>query len=384
MCVRHGAAVGLRAVLKRNSAAAGGRVCVSQAENESFKKAWIEDGLVRVIFLLGLDRFSDFLSETSVAPVRETVGQVLGTLLRFAPRTAIDSAFKPVLRLLKEDDWSARHGAMIALKYILAVRQDVVASLPREVLPAMMDGLRDSSDDVCAVAAAAVVPISRRLIELEKQENEGVLWKFISLLWERLETRDDLSAATEDCVTSIETFYSDKSVLFAKDTGLPDLTSLLPRVFALFTHPLESVRDAALRLVRVLWPQLNPVPSKTLLACLTELLRAAFVIKSSECDSTPHLDCYVWIINRNPELLGDVKVQLLDIIYGDALQTAPGGDVRLPSLGPSPFLWSESEPAAKRRKLTLGNNYVPVESECVMSYQLCSLLTRYAGALGES
>lgn len=52
--------------------------CVSLLQMEEFHQAWLEDLAVRLVCVLALDRFGDFVSDQVVAPVRETCAQALG------------------------------------------------------------------------------------------------------------------------------------------------------------------------------------------------------------------------------------------------------------------------------------------------------------------
>lgn len=45
---------------------------------EESHQAWLEDLAVRLVCVLALDRFGDFVSDQVVAPVRETCAQTLG------------------------------------------------------------------------------------------------------------------------------------------------------------------------------------------------------------------------------------------------------------------------------------------------------------------
>lgn len=48
---------------------------------EESHQAWLEDLAVRLVCVLALDRFGDFVSDQVVAPVRETCAQTLGELI---------------------------------------------------------------------------------------------------------------------------------------------------------------------------------------------------------------------------------------------------------------------------------------------------------------
>lgn len=58
-----------------------------------------------------------------VAPVRETCAQTLGVALRHMNETGVTMTVDVLLKLLKEDQWEARHGGLLGIKYALAVRQ---------------------------------------------------------------------------------------------------------------------------------------------------------------------------------------------------------------------------------------------------------------------
>lgn len=45
---------------------------------EELHQLWLEDVSLRLVCVLALDRFGDFVSDQVVAPVRETCSQVLG------------------------------------------------------------------------------------------------------------------------------------------------------------------------------------------------------------------------------------------------------------------------------------------------------------------
>lgn len=47
---------------------------------ETYRQRWLEDLAVRLFCVLALDRFSDFVGDQYVAPVRETCAQVLGVV----------------------------------------------------------------------------------------------------------------------------------------------------------------------------------------------------------------------------------------------------------------------------------------------------------------
>lgn len=89
---------------------------------EQAHQEWLEDLALRLVSVLALDRFGDFISDQVVAPVRETCSQCLGTVLSLMTDASVTSLLNILIRLLKEKSWEVRHGSLLALKYLFAVR----------------------------------------------------------------------------------------------------------------------------------------------------------------------------------------------------------------------------------------------------------------------
>lgn len=126
----------------------------------------VVDAALRLLCVLGLDRFGDFVSDQVVAPVRETCAQALGSLVLLMPANeekGVLGILKVLLKLLEHDEWEARHGSLLALKYLLAVRDDLLDQLLPSAFQAVMKGLADPVDDVGAAAASALIPVASSL-----------------------------------------------------------------------------------------------------------------------------------------------------------------------------------------------------------------------------
>lgn len=133
---RHGAAIGLREVIKVHGSGYGRVVGGSKAENELRNQKCLEDLAIRLLCVLCLDRFADFVGDQAVIPVRETCAQTLAAVMQKAsPELCLKVVNKGFLVLLshhaesKADaslTWSIRHAALIGLKYWMAVRQDLL------------------------------------------------------------------------------------------------------------------------------------------------------------------------------------------------------------------------------------------------------------------
>lgn len=85
---------------------------------------WLEDTSLRLICVLSKDRFGDFVSGYEVvAPVRESCAQALGAVLRWASHDMVERLSEFLLHLMGQKEWQARHGGLLAVKYLLMVRK---------------------------------------------------------------------------------------------------------------------------------------------------------------------------------------------------------------------------------------------------------------------
>ena len=138
-----------------------------------------------------------------VAPIRETTSQTLGALLLHVSPPIVHSIYKVLYRLVIQNDldlkdpvWAICHGGMLGLKYLVAVRTDMLVNHPGlldGVVRAVMKGLGDFDDDVRAVSAATLIPIASEFITLRPEAVDGL----VDVVWDCLtHLKDDLSAST--------------------------------------------------------------------------------------------------------------------------------------------------------------------------------------------
>ncbi|XP_017885748.1 TATA-binding protein-associated factor 172 [Ceratina calcarata] len=250
--IRHGSATALRELIKLHGKGAGKSRDQTPLEMEESHYEWIIDKALRLLCVLGLDRFGDFVSDQVVAPVRETCAQALGSLLLLIPSTkqkngGIAGIISVILKLLEHDEWEARHGALLAFKYLLAVREDLLDEILVKVYPAIMRGLSDPVDDVGAAAASALIPVASSLPRLLKPEE---LEAIIARLWELLHEQDDLAAA---CNSFMGLLAAILSLSTARDCLIPQpLSQVLPRLWPFLSHSSSSVRKATLQTLETL------------------------------------------------------------------------------------------------------------------------------------
>lgn len=249
--IRHGAATGLREIIKLQGKCGGRVKNAASGEQDTLNQQWLEDLSLRLLSVLALDRFGDFLSDQVVAPVRETCAQALGLAIKLLSVERVDSVLRILLQLLDCSEWEARHGGMLGLKYLLAIRQDLIDTLLPEVFEPVFRGLKDSVDDVSAVAAAALVPVKNELMKLIPEKVPIV----IAFLWEALLDLDELSSSTGDLLMLLSSLLTFKGLemkhnLLAYDDS--QLVVLIPRLWPFLSHSLSSVRMSVLDSLMIL------------------------------------------------------------------------------------------------------------------------------------
>jgi TATA-binding protein-associated factor len=106
-----------------------------------------------------MDRFSDYVSDQVIAPVRESATQALAALLIHMPASSVRRVHGILLDMIKQDFptkskqnkrepayvWQVRHAGLLGLKYEVAVRQDLIQQetgqqILREVVDAALLG----------------------------------------------------------------------------------------------------------------------------------------------------------------------------------------------------------------------------------------------------
>ncbi|KAF9886932.1 TATA-binding protein-associated factor mot1 [Aspergillus nanangensis] len=257
--VRHGAAMAIREVVRVQGAGAGRVLGKSRAENNDLNRKWLDDLSCRLICVLMLDRFGDYISDNVVAPIRETVGQTLGALISQLPSRSVVSVYRCLYRIIMQTDlgldrpvWEVCHGGMIGLRYLVAVRKDLFvkdAKLMDGVLEAVMKGLGDYDDDVRAVSAATLVPIAGEFVT----SRHTTLGPLMTIVWDCLSNlQDDLSASTGsvmDLLAKLCTFREVLDAMKANAAMDPESSfgNLVPRLYPFLRHTITSVRSAVLR-----------------------------------------------------------------------------------------------------------------------------------------
>ncbi|KAL6965445.1 btaf1 RNA polymerase II, B-TFIID transcription factor-associated, 170kDa [Sarracenia purpurea var. burkii] len=232
---------------------------------------FLQDCAIRFLCVLSLDRFGDYVSDQVVAPVRETCAQALGAVLKYMHPTLVHETLTVLLQMQCRPEWEIRHGSLLGIKYLVAVRQEMLHDLLGNVLPACKAGLEDPDDDVRAVAADALLPSAAAIVS-----QKGLLNSIVMLLWDILLDLDDLSPSTSSVMNLLAEIYSheemipmmcgtleskekhefDLNEMVGLDVRLEGtvthenpymLSTLAPRLWPFMRHSITSVRYSAIR-----------------------------------------------------------------------------------------------------------------------------------------
>ncbi|XP_039028640.1 TATA-binding protein-associated factor BTAF1-like isoform X2 [Hibiscus syriacus] len=233
---------------------------------------FLQDCAIRFLCVLSLDRFGDYVSDQVVAPVRETCAQALGATFKYMHPSLVHETLNVLLQMQRRPEWEIRHGSLLGIKYLVAVRREMLQDLLGYVLPACKAGLEDPDDDVRAVAADALIPAAAAIVALKGQ----LLHSIIMLLWDILLDLDDLSPSTSSVMNLLAEIYSQEDMMpkiigtsTAKEKQNFDLNEVLrvdevgegkdlqenpymlstlaPRLWPFMRHSITSVRHSAIR-----------------------------------------------------------------------------------------------------------------------------------------
>ena len=260
---RHGAALGLRQLLShvRRHGQPG-------QEGQEGHQVWLEDLLVRLLTVMALDRFGDFVGDSVVCPVRESVGQVIGVVLdSVRPDTVL--LISEVLGVMMEsEEWHTRHAAMLTSKYLLGVRSELGCRLVSSLYPSVVRGLTDNNDDVVAVAATALLPVCPVLNSSLAQE----MPRLAEILWSHTSHCDEITSSTHSIMSLLAQLLQQPGGV--ELCGGPELASLVPRLYPSLGHNSSQVRGAALSCLLTL--ARAPDSQTWLAACCEQLLASLY------------------------------------------------------------------------------------------------------------
>lgn len=245
--IRHGSATALRELLKTHISGAGKSTFMTRDEMQEKHHLWLEDAMLRLLCVLALDRFGDFVSDQVVAPVRETCAQALGTVLKDMPANKVMRTVETLLKFTEQAAWEVRHGGLLGLKYLVVIREDLILEYLPRILDHILDGLEDAVDDVAAVCASTLIPIATHLPKLLSQTR---LSQILTKIWDLLLDQDELTSACNSFMGLLAAILCLPGV--ASSIHGSAFTSLIPRLFPFLSHSSTSVRKSTLQTLRTL------------------------------------------------------------------------------------------------------------------------------------
>lgn len=247
---RHGASLGITEVLRHT----GSNIAAGYV---GFLSALAR----RLLTLLTLDRFGDFVGDTVMAPVRETAAQALGILFKFETEAEAAEVHNALVDMVRQSwakrgkaaeglprgdrfAWELRHAGLLGLKYEVVVRD--TEAIIRDIVSCALLSLREADDDVRTVAASALLPAAGDLVKLPESGD------ILSTLWDCLgEGTDELGSSTAAVMDLLGALlgYSEVISLMASSA---DQRSVISRIYAFIRHPIASVRLAVAKALLVL------------------------------------------------------------------------------------------------------------------------------------
>ena len=142
------------------------------------------------------------VGEGVAAPVRETAAMAIAAASKAMLSDRVSQLVSTVSTLFKlefADKWEVRHGGLHAIRYVLAVRDDLASELVPATFEDLSIALGDEDDDVRAAAAAALQPTAASMVKLVP----GKVPPLISALWDSTLVLEDISASTGHMLTLV-------------------------------------------------------------------------------------------------------------------------------------------------------------------------------------
>ncbi|KAH8417214.1 hypothetical protein KR222_006412, partial [Zaprionus bogoriensis] len=241
--VRHGAATALRELINQHGSGAGKCAQQSPEQMHEAHSRWLEDAALRLLCVLCLDRFGDFVSDQVVAPVRETCAQVLGTLVKSIDESKVHRIVDILMQLVRhKNEWEVRHGGLLGLKYVFVVREELLPIYLPKSMSDILGGLLDVVDDVGAVAAATLIPVA---MWLPKLLDAAQVSSIVKMLWDLLLDQDELTSACNSFMGLLAAILCLPRA--ASWIQMEPIGTLVPRLFPFLTHSTSSVRRSTLK-----------------------------------------------------------------------------------------------------------------------------------------
>nr|CAB3226362.1 TATA-binding protein-associated factor 172 [Phallusia mammillata] len=305
--MRHGACLALRKIIKKHGIGCGKRQDMTSSELQICHQSWLSDLAVRLLCVITLDRFADYISDQVTAPVRESCAQTLSIVASLHEEKHVFDTVKILLSLFQQKEWEVRQSSMLSLQYIVAVRQDLQRKLLSVCFETILRGLQDSDEDVRSVSAKALLPTTKILVQ---EENETNLQTLLVILWDSLKSYDELTASAQSVMlllSQIITTLPPNKICATDHPG-----NLARRLSPFFHHTSADVRKASLNTLQamvksnssqesILWltPICVEVLSNLFQSCLLEakaairqLAKEVFLLVLRKCEFAARLNLF--------------------------------------------------------------------------------------------
>lgn len=241
--IRHGAAIGLREILKFHARSAGKSAGLTDEQQQNAHYKWHIDCSIRLLQLLILDRFSDFSDDVTVSPVRETAAQVLAIVYTCLNDTYLSKILDILIILMSQSKWEVRHSGLLALKYLFAVKPDFITKHIDKVMPLTIKLIGNHEDDVRMAAGEALLSSVKAGIPFKAEYIESLY----NELWPALNDLDEVSSSTKVIMELLSELYSRNIFVDRVDsTSENRVIELIPKLWVFFRHNVKTVRKAAL------------------------------------------------------------------------------------------------------------------------------------------
>jgi len=222
---RHGSLLALKAVVK------------SGFTNEIF----LEAISVRALVVLSGDQFVDQAGDELVAPVRESAAQLLSLSSLGLSSEVITSIFNVLKSLAKfssstVDDWHARYGGWLGLKYMLAVHPQT--TLLPELTKMCGNSLEHVIEAVGCIAADALTPCAPEIVSMRLHT------PLLVKLWTTLGKLSPECSEAGGWMKMIVAIFRE-ALKRGSRTEVP--AKYLRRIYPFMRHPISYVRKASIQ-----------------------------------------------------------------------------------------------------------------------------------------
>ncbi|PLW06871.1 hypothetical protein PCANC_27821 [Puccinia coronata f. sp. avenae] len=139
---RHGAALSLISVLKVQGSGAAKSVGTTRTQNLEQHQLWMEDICLRLICLLSLDQFGDYVGDQVITPVRETAAQAISLVGQWLDRSGVQHMLSIFHQMVEKKNvysnpprgyaWQVRHAGLLRMKYLVAFKNDMLCVSPEK------------------------------------------------------------------------------------------------------------------------------------------------------------------------------------------------------------------------------------------------------------